>query len=223
MASTAWTFGSGESGALHARAPWRLDPGKSWQWLVLRGVLALMLGVAAILFPLGALFAFTLVFAAYAFVDGLFSIISGIGERKRERFWWAQILRGLVGVAAGALFVAMPLIATISYALVTVVLLAAWAMLAGALEISAAIRLRKEIEGEWLLGLSGALTILLGLAMLVLLAVFPGASLVSAAWIIGVYAMAAGIVLIAQGVRLRRIVLRREARAAGEEARAATA
>ena len=212
MASTAWTFGSGESGARDARAPFRLDPGKSWQWLVLRGVLALMLGVAAIVFPLGALFAFTLMFAAYAFIDGLLSIISGIGDRKRERYWWALILRGLVGVAAGILFVAMPLLATIGTALVAVILLAAWAMLAGTFEISAAIRLRKEIEGEWLLGLSGALTLLLGLATVVLLALFPGASLFTAAWLIGVYALAAGIVLLMQGLRLRRIVARREAR-----------
>jgi uncharacterized membrane protein HdeD (DUF308 family) len=93
---------------------------------------------------------------------------------------------------------------TVGYAVATLVLLAAWSITAGILEIAAAIRLRKELEGEWLLGLSGALSILLGIGVVVLFALYPVASILSVAWMIGVYAIAAGLVLIVQAFRLRK-------------------
>lgn len=131
--------------------------GRNWGWFAVRGVLALLLGVVAILFPVSALFAFTMVFAAYAGADGLLSTIAGVrGATAREERWWALVLRGVIGIAVAALFVLMPFAATVSYALVTLGMLSAWAILAGVLEIAPAVRLRKEIEGEWLLGLSPA-------------------------------------------------------------------
>ena len=178
---------------------------RNWGWFVVRGVLALTLGAVAFLFPLSALFAFTMVFAAYAGADGLLSTIAGIrGARRKEERWWALVLRGIVGIAAAALFVLMPFVATVSYALATLGLLSAWAMLTGVLEITAAIRLRKEIEGEWLLGLSGMLSILLGLAVPMALYVNPPATILSVAWVIAIYAFVAGAALIGLGVRLRR-------------------
>ncbi|MGJ0239575.1 DUF308 domain-containing protein [Novosphingobium fluoreni] len=110
----------------------------------------------------------------------------------------------MIGIAVAALFVLMPFTATVSYALVTLGMLSAWAILAGVLEIAAAIRLCKEIEGEWLLGLSGALSIILGLAVPVALAVNPLATILSVAWVIAIYAVVAGVVLIGFGVRLSR-------------------
>src|SRR3546814_11813921 len=102
-----------------------------------------------------------------------------------------------------ALFLAVPFVATISYALATLGMLSAWAILTGLLEIAAAIRLRKEIEGEWLLGLSGALSILLGLAVPVALYVTPPAPTLSVAWVLATYAVIAGVVLMGFGWRLR--------------------
>ncbi|HYE28287.1 MAG TPA: DUF308 domain-containing protein [Allosphingosinicella sp.] len=182
--------------------PIRMD---KWQWLTLRGALALLLGIAAFMFPASALFAFTMAFAAFAFVDGLLSIGSGIGSaRRKEGLWWTGILRGVVGVAVGVIFVAMPFEATIGYALVTLAVTAAWAIFTGILEMSAAIRLRKEIEGEWLLFVSGLLSVILGLAIPLLATISPGASLISAAWMLGAYAIAAGVLLIVHALRLRR-------------------
>jgi len=175
-----------------------------WKWLALRGGLALLLGLAAFLFPATALFAFTLVFAAFAFVDGLLSIGTGfVGGRRRESYWWAWILRGLIGIAVGVIFVSMPYAATIGYAIATLAVTAAWAIFTGIFEMSAAIRLRKEIKGEWLLFVSGLLSVALGVAIPLLVTVSPGATLLSAAWMLGVYAMAAGVLLIAQALRLR--------------------
>lgn len=179
-------------------------PARNWKWLMLRGVLALILGVCAVIFPLSALFAFTLVFAAYAFVDGIASLMSGYrGARAGER-WGALVFRGVTGILVGILFVLMPMIATVTYAYLSIALLAAWSIIAGALEISAAIRLRKEIEGEWLLGLSGLISLLLGIGIIALVMPIPAATMLTASWLIAIYAFAAGIVLVVQAFRLKR-------------------
>jgi uncharacterized membrane protein HdeD (DUF308 family) len=96
-----------------------------------------------------------MIFAAFALVDGVASLVSGMrGASAKEERWWTLILRGLVGIAAGVLFVLMPL-----------VLVAVWSITTGVFELSAAVRLRKKIKGEWLLALSGALSIPLGIAI----------------------------------------------------------
>lgn len=177
----------------------------NWGWLALRGGLALVLGVLAIIFPASALFAFTMVFAAFALIDGLLSLASGIGgARHKHEKWWALIARGLVGILVGILFILMPYVTTIGYALASLALVAIWSIFTGLFEIAAAVKLRKEIEGEWLLGLSGLLSVLLGMAIPIVLALYPAATILSVGWLIGVYALAAGIVLIGQSFRLRR-------------------
>jgi len=181
-----------------------LLPGANWKWFVLRGALALILGILAILFPANALFAFTMAFAAYAFVDGLISLISGLAERRQRQNWWALIFRGLIGVAVGILFVLMPLATTISYALASLALVAVWSITAGLLEILAAVRLRRQIKGEWLLACSGILSVLLGVALPTAVMLFPAVTILSVAWMIGLYALMAGVLLVAQGVRFSR-------------------
>lgn len=178
--------------------------GRNWKWIMARGVLAILLAVIAFLFPFPALFAFTLVFAAFAFVDGVLTLASGFGD-QRETSWGALILRGALGILVGVIFVLVPLIAVVGYALATLAILIAWALVTGVLEIMAAIRLRKAIEGEWLLAASGVLSILLGIAIAAFLYFFPGATILSVAWIIGLYALIAGIALIAQALRLKRV------------------
>lgn len=181
-----------------------LPPGVSPGWLALRGALALTLGALAILFPANALFAFTMVFAAFAAADGLFSLVEAYrGRRERGRVW-PLALRGAVGVLVGVLFVVAPLVSTLSYAMVTLALLAAWCIATGVLEIVAAVKLRREIKGEWLLGLSGVLSILLGAAVPALLVFNPASTLLSVAWVIGFYAVVVGVVLLGQAARLKR-------------------
>src|SRR3546814_12925332 len=70
------------------------------------------------------------------------------GATLKEERWWTLVLRGIIGIAVAVLFVLMPFVATVSYALATLGILSAWAIIAGALELTAAIRLRKDIEGE---------------------------------------------------------------------------
>mgnify|MGYP001599793162 CR=1 FL=1 len=177
---------------------------QNWKWMMVRGVLALALGIAALLFPAGALFAFKMLFAAFAGVAGIAALIAGIqGAAHKEDRWIALVLRGVLGLVAAGLFVALPLEFTVSYALATLVLVAAWAIAGGLLEIVAAVRLRKEIRGEVLLALSGTITVGLGVAILVLLYLQPIASILSVAWLIGAWALLGGGLLISLAWRLR--------------------
>jgi uncharacterized membrane protein HdeD (DUF308 family) len=179
-------------------------PVHNWGWFMLRGILALLLGAGAILFPLSAVFAFTLLFAAYCLVDGIASLLAGLrGAREPGHRWGALVFSGILGILVGVLFLLMPLIATFTYAFLTLVLLAGWSIITGLLEIMAAIRLCREMEGEWLLGISGAISVLLGVGIIALVIPYPAATILSAAWLIAVFAFSSGIVLIAQALRLR--------------------
>lgn len=179
-------------------------PAHNWGWFMLRGVLAILLGVGAIAFPLSAVFAFTMLFAAYCFIDGIASLVAGMrGAREPGHRWGALVFSGIIGVLIGILFLLMPLIATVTYAFLVLLMLAAWSILTGAFEIAAAVRLRREIAGEWLLGISGAISVLLGIGVIVLVIPYPAASILSAAWLISLFAFGTGIVLIAQAVRLK--------------------
>ncbi|SRR5690554_2491242 len=180
--------------------------GRNWGWTLARGLLLVALGVLAFLAPGPALLGFTMVFAAFSFVDGIFSVASGVrGARNKQERWGALLLSGLFGIAIGVLFVLFPLVSTFALALTTVLLIAAWAMVRGVCEVAAAIRLREAIKGEWLLAASGVLSILLAAAIVVLLALNPGLSVLSVAWLLGFYALLSGIALIVLAFRLRRM------------------
>ena len=113
------------------------------------------------------------------------------------------MLSGLVGIALGIVFIAWPGASTTAYALVNVLLIAAWAVVTGVLQIVAAIRLRKVIEGEWLLGISGGLAVLLGVAVFIFALSDPRVSIVAIGWMIGLYAILVGIVLVVLAFKLR--------------------
>ncbi len=169
-------------------------------WIALRGVAAIALGVTTFLFPLHALFTFTMLFAAFALVDGLTSLLAGIRHRTHR---WVMILSGLIGVATAVLFVLMPLLMTVTYALIAPVLLAGWAVATGVLEIVAAMQRPTSGKRNWLLGLSGALSVLLGLLVIGVLVRDPVATILTTAWLIGAYALAAGLVLIVLAFHFR--------------------
>ena len=180
-------------------------PRKNWGWFLARGLLLIVLGILALLLPGPALFAFATVFAAFCFVNGALTVASGVrGARKRRERWWALVLSGMAGLIVGMMFLLFPALFTFAYALTTVLLIAALALVMGVLEIVAAIRLRKEIKGEWLLALSGAMSVLLGLIIAAMAAVTPGLTALSVAWLLGIYALIAGVALTVLAVRLRR-------------------
>lgn len=167
---------------------------RNWWALVLRGVLAILFGIAAFVWPGLTILSLTFVFGFYALLDGIFALIAAWSNRSHER-WWVLLLEGLLGVAAGVIAFMSPGVTAL--ALLSVI--AVWAILTGVLEIMAAIRLRREIENEWWLALGGLFSIIFG----VLLLIWPGAGLVTISWIIGGYAVAFGIMMLMLGFRLQ--------------------
>ena len=168
---------------------------RNWWALALRGVLAIMFGVLAFVNPGLTLGALILLFGAYSLVDGVFAIIAGLRAAQRHERWWPFALEGLASIVVGVLAFAMPLAAAFALLMIA----SAWSIVTGVLRIAAATRLRREIKGEWLLILNGLLSVAFG----VIIAVFPGAGLVTLVWLIGMYAIIFGVILVALGVRLR--------------------
>jgi uncharacterized membrane protein HdeD (DUF308 family) len=169
---------------------------RNWWALVLRGLAAILFGVLAFAWPGITLFVLVLFFGAYMLVDGIFAIVAAVRAAGEEDRWWLLLIQGILGVLAGLVAIFWPGLT----ALALLYFIAAWAIVTGIMEIVAAIRLRREIEGEWALALSGALSVLFG----VLLVVLPApAGLLSLVWLIGAYAVATGVLLLILGFRVR--------------------
>jgi uncharacterized membrane protein HdeD (DUF308 family) len=163
--------------------------------MALRGVAAILFGVMSLIWPGITLLALTLLFGAYAFTDGVFALVSAVRRAGRERRWWALLLEGIAGIGAGIITFIWPGLTTFAL----VYLIAAWAIVTGALEIGTAVRLRKQIEGEWLMVALGVLSILFGVSI----AIFPLAGALSLVWIIGAFAIAFGVLMLILAFELR--------------------
>ncbi len=169
----------------------------NWWLLALRGALAVIFGVAAFVWPGLTFEVLVLLFGAYAFIDGVIMFSFGLMAAGDKQQWWPMVLGGIIGIAVGVLTFAQP--AAMALALVYVV--GAWAIVTGLLEIVAAIRLRDVISNEWLMGVSGALSILFGALVLYQ----PNAGALTLVWLFGLYAILAGVSQISLGLRVRRL------------------
>ena len=167
---------------------------RNWGSLVIRGLLAFAVGVIAIGWPGITLAALVLLFGAYALLDGVVSIIGAWRAARAHDRWAGLAVEGIAGIAAAATTVLWPAIT----AFVLVGIISAWALITGIFEIKAAIRLRREIRGEWLLALSGVLSVLFGLFIFF----FPLAGALAIALTIGIYSLAFGVLFITLGFRL---------------------
>jgi uncharacterized membrane protein HdeD (DUF308 family) len=167
---------------------------KNWWLMVLRGVCAILFGVIAWIWPGVTIGALVLLWGLYAFADGVLAFAAAVTGRT-ETPWWLLIIEAIVGVAAAAAAFLYPGMT----AIVLLYVIAAWAIVTGILEIAAAIQLRKEIEGELWLALAGAGSVLFGL----LLFARPGIGALAVVWMIGLYAVLFGGLLVALGFRLK--------------------
>jgi uncharacterized membrane protein HdeD (DUF308 family) len=168
---------------------------RNWWILVLRGVAAVIFGCLAFVWPSITLAVLVLFFGAYALVDGIFAIVAALSGRGGHERWWVLLLEGLAGIAAGIMTFFWPAITEV----VLLFLIAVWAIATGLVEIIAAVSLRKEMKGEWLLFLSGVASVVFG----VLLFARPGAGALAVVWLIGAYALLFGVLMIGFGFRLR--------------------
>jgi uncharacterized membrane protein HdeD (DUF308 family) len=176
---------------------------RSWWMLAVRGGITLLFGILAILWPNITLLWLVALFAAFALLGGAVSIYGAVKHRNSDDDWWLVLLLGLVSLGAGVVAIVHPALT----ALVFVLLMGANALATGILDIAVAIRLRKLIQGEWLLILAGIVSIVFG----VLVFLYPGAGALALVWLISLYAVATGILLLALAFRARAWVRTRDA------------
>ena len=168
---------------------------RNWWLVVLRGVLAILFGLFAFIWPGLTLLTLIIIFGVYAIVDGVIAIVTGFSRTRESPRWWTFLLEGLLNIGAGIVALVWPGLAT----LVLIYIIASWAVFTGILEIVAAIRLRHEITNEWFLALGGVLSIGLG----ILLFLQPAAGSLAIIWMIAGYALIFGLLLVILGIRLR--------------------
>jgi uncharacterized membrane protein HdeD (DUF308 family) len=165
----------------------------NWWVLLLRGIAAVLFGLAALFWPGLTLLVLIVFFGVYAVIDGIFAIVAGIrgsGGRK-----WLLLAEGVLSVLAGLAVLFWPGMS----ALVLLYVISFWAILTGLLKVVMAIGLRREIDNEWLMILSGVLSVVFG----VVLGALPGVGLLSLVWLVGIYALIFGVALIVLGFRVR--------------------
>ena len=167
---------------------------KHWWLLLLRGICAILFGVLTFVWPGITLLTLVLLYGAYALADGVLGLAEAIMGGAPAPRWWLALV-GLLGIAVGILTFAWPGIT----ALVLLLFIAGWAIVTGVLQIVGAIRLRKELDNEWLLISSGLLSVIFGL----ILVVQPGTGALALLYVIGIYAIIFGILEVWLSLRLR--------------------
>jgi uncharacterized membrane protein HdeD (DUF308 family) len=168
---------------------------RNWWVFLIRGLMGVVFGVLTFVQPGISLAVLVLLFGAYAFADGVFAVVSAVRRRTGSQAWWLILLEGLAGVAVGTMTLIWPGLT----AIVLLYLIASWALVTGAFEIAAAVRLRKIITDEWLLVLSGVASLVLG----AVLALVPGCGALALVLWIGAAALVSGVMFIVLGFRLR--------------------
>ncbi len=168
---------------------------RNWWAIALRGVVAILFGLFAFLFPGATLFALIIVFGAYALVDGVFSIVAAVRAAEAHERWGQLLLVGIAGIIVAAIVWFYPGLAALSLLFV----IAAWALVTGVLEVIASFQLRGQMSGSWWWLIAGLASIVFGL----LLVWHPGAGALAVLWIIGTYAIIFGIFLLGFAWRLR--------------------
>jgi uncharacterized membrane protein HdeD (DUF308 family) len=179
--------------------------GRNWWLVLLRGIAAIVFGLLAWAWPGVTLVTLVLFWGAYALVDGVAALVGGWKTKDSGKPMWTVVLVGIVGIAAGIFTFLQPGVTAIAL----LILIAVWAIVQGVLEISAAIRLRKEIQNEWLLILSGVLSVAFGVLMIL----NPGAGAIAVLWLIGAFAVAYGALLVFLSFKLKKHAAARPATA----------
>ena len=167
----------------------------NWWLFTLRGVLGIIFGILALIFPGPTILSLVLLFSAYMLVDGIFGIISAVRAiRRKEDRWGLLIFEGLLDIATGVVAFLWPGLTVVAF----VWLIAAWAIVSGGLMTAAGFRLNIE-HGRWWLVLGGLLSVAYG----VLLIITPLIGAVVLTWWLGAYALVFGVALVIFSLKLR--------------------
>jgi uncharacterized membrane protein HdeD (DUF308 family) len=168
---------------------------RTWGGLALRGGIAILFGILALARPGTTVTGLAYLFGAFVFIDGMFALAASVNVAQMKGRWWPMMLVGLAGMAIGVFTFLNP--AVTAFGLIYYI--AIWAVGTGILEVAAAFRLRKIIEGEWMLAVAGLLSIAFG----IMIVARPAAGLLSLVWLIGAYAIIFGALEIGLAFRLR--------------------
>jgi uncharacterized membrane protein HdeD (DUF308 family) len=169
---------------------------QNWWVFLVRGLVAIAFGLVALAWPGATLVTLVLFYGAFALIDGVFAVIAAVrGKGDKRSRWWLTFV-GLLGIVAGLVTYFSPGLT----ALALLVVIGVWALMYGIVEIVGAIRLRKEIDNEWMLIIHGALASAFG----VLVLVRPGAGALALIWLIGSFAILSGVLLLAFAFMLKR-------------------
>jgi uncharacterized membrane protein HdeD (DUF308 family) len=170
---------------------------KHWWQIALRGFLALIFGILVLAWPGVALAILAIIFGAYVFVDGIFTLVAAVNYKAGagRRTW--LFIRGITGIVVGLITFFWPAIT----ALALVIIIAAWALVTGVMELIFAFKANQDSAIRWMFAISGILSLILGALMLAQ----PIIGALVIVWVIGAYAVLAGILLIILGFRLRSV------------------
>jgi len=168
-----------------------------WWVLFLKGLCAIALGVSAIAWPGITLLSLVFLFGTFTIIDGAAAVVLGFRGEENGTVWWTLVLMGILAIVAGIFAFAFPAVA----AQWLVALIAATAIVRGVFEIIAAVRLRKELDDEWILAFSGLMSMLFGGLILYQ----PGSGALAIVLLIGAYMLAIGVFAVALSLRLRRL------------------
>jgi uncharacterized membrane protein HdeD (DUF308 family) len=166
----------------------------NWWALAIRGVFAIIFAVIAFVWPGITAAALVLLFGAYALVDGILSLVAALRAARHHGPSGALVFEGVLDLIIAAIVFFWPVEALVAI----IYFIAIWAVITGIALIAAGIAMIR-INGEWLLVLSGIISILFG----IILFVQPGAGVVALSWWLGIYALLFGISLVGAAFRLR--------------------
>jgi uncharacterized membrane protein HdeD (DUF308 family) len=169
---------------------------RNWWLLALRGLAGVLFGILAFIWPGITLVVLVYLFGAFAVVNGILSLVLAWYAPSGYPRFGALILGGILSIAAGLIAFFLPGIT----ALGLLIMIAAWAIVIGIIEIVAAVQLRKVITNEWLLVLAGIASVAFGVVLLL----YPRAGALVLVWWLGAYALVFGILLMILAFRLRR-------------------
>lgn len=167
------------------------------QWSVLlRGLLALFIGLFALFSPNITLSILVILIGAYIFANGLLAIVFSLyGRQYEDPSWWFYLSEGIVGILIGFTIFIWPAITS----LILLYAIATWAIFSGVIQIITYIKLQRIFEQEILLLVGGLLSIVIGLIFFR----FPIGGIVTITWIIGLYAVIFGILSIISAFKAR--------------------
>lgn len=170
---------------------------ENWGWMAVRGIVAILLGLTALIWPGPSLLVLVILFGTFLLVDGITALVyAASGGKTTQGNVWPLVMAGIAGVGGAVITYVWPEIT----AYILMLIIAFWAIARGVLEIVAFVELRKTFDSSWLLAVSGGLALAFGIVLLV----WPAMAARTLVWVIGLYAIVAGGVFMVLSMRMRR-------------------